>query len=209
MSQVTIEDHTSVTMGSETSKSIPRRLLDSNFAKRYFVGNGIDIGSGGDSLGRQHGHFPLMSIVRNWDTGDGDAQYMQGVDDESFDFVHSSHCLEHLVNPRVAIKHWWRILRPCGHLVVIVPDEDMYEQGVWPSTFNGDHRHTFTTYKMDSWSPVSVNVFDLIESLPRDSLTIKVERLIASFKEDVERYDQTSGVAECAIEFIVKKVSGV
>jgi hypothetical protein len=27
---------------------------------------------------------------------------------------------------------------------VLVPDYELYEQGVWPSTFNSDHRHQFT-----------------------------------------------------------------
>src|SRR6185312_3014562 len=49
-----------------------------------------------------------------------------------------------------------------GHLVISVPDEDLYEQGVWPSTFNTDHKITFTLSKKTSWSPVSVNVFSLL-----------------------------------------------
>jgi hypothetical protein len=50
-------------------------------------------------------------------------------------------------------------------LIVIVPDEDFYEQGWWPSLFNHDHKHTFTLNER-SWSPVSINVRKLIESLP-------------------------------------------
>ncbi len=57
-------------------------------------------------------------------------------------------------------------VRPGGHLFFIVPDEDLYEQGVFPSRFNGDHKATFTISKTKSWSPVSVNVLDLVKSLP-------------------------------------------
>ena len=42
----------------------------------------------------------------------------------------------------------------------------MYEQGVFPSRFNPDHKATFTLSKAQSWSPKSVNVLDLAQSLP-------------------------------------------
>ena len=57
-----------------------------------------------------------------------------------------------------------------GHLIVIVPDEDLYEQGVFPSRFNPEHRATFTIFKTASWSPVSLNVRDLVGDLPDSEL---------------------------------------
>ena len=50
-------------------------------------------------------------------------------------------------------------------MFLIVPDEDLYEQGVFPSRFNVDHKWTFTISKQKSWSPVSINVTDLVNSL--------------------------------------------
>jgi hypothetical protein len=59
---------------------------------------------------------------------------------------------------------------------VIVPDEDLYEQGVWPSRFNPDHKWTFTIAKHTSWSPVSVNLLDLARALPGgDVLDIRLQ----------------------------------
>src|SRR6266568_4143660 len=139
-----------------------RRLAEPGFASRYFVGEGIDIGGGYDPLWNYHELFPFMTACQNWDVDDGDAQQMPDVPDARFDFVHSSHCLEHMADPYVALEHWFRILKPGGHLIVLVPDEDLYEQGVWPSTWNADHKRTFTLYKHESWSPVSTNVFELI-----------------------------------------------
>jgi SAM-dependent methyltransferase len=127
----------------ECSKSITRRLADHNFQRRYFVGKGVDIGGKPDPLSLYTHVFDHMTEVRVWDKEDGDAQYMNGVPDEHFDFVHSSHCLEHLVDPLVGLKNWLRVTRPGGYIVVTVPDEDLYEQGVFPSTFNGDHKWTF------------------------------------------------------------------
>lgn len=111
----------------ETSKAIARRLHDARFATRYFVGDGIDIGSGPDPLAQCHEFFPLMKSCRAWDLKDGDAQKMSGVADASFDFVHSSNCLEHLRDPREGLGHWLRILKRGGHLICVVPDEDLYE----------------------------------------------------------------------------------
>src|SRR5690606_12094815 len=115
-------------MSHEATKALKRRLLDPTWATHYMVGDAIDIGAGPDGLSRQQDAWPKLTSVRDWDLADGDAQLMAGVPDESFDVVHSSHCLEHMRDPWEAIDHWWRIVKPGGHLIVIVPDEDMYEQ---------------------------------------------------------------------------------
>src|SRR5947208_7058749 len=120
----------------ELSKSIHRRLRDPNFMRRYFVGNGIDIGGKPDPLFLYNELFPLMGEVRVWDLEDGDAQFMSSLADESVDFVNSSHCLEHLRDPGEGLRNWVRILKPGGFAVVLVPDEDFYEQGVFPSSNN-------------------------------------------------------------------------
>src|SRR6266850_2989405 len=41
--------------------------------------------------------------------------------DESCDFVLSSHVLEHLANPLRALREWRRVLRPAGHLFMLLP----------------------------------------------------------------------------------------
>lgn len=192
----------------ETGKSVIRRLHSPDYATRYFVGHGIDIGAGPDSLGAYAELFPRIQSVRAWDLEDGDAQVMAGVNDETFDFVHSSHCLEHMRDPVEALANWWRILKPGGYLVVIVPDEDLYEQGVWPSTFNGDHKATFTLWKAkgQSWSPPSVNVVDLVTGLGADAEPVRMALLNAGFRYKLGRTDQTATMTgESAIEFVVRK----
>src|SRR5262245_30759423 len=117
---------------NETSKSLLRRLCTPGYVGTYLVGDGIDIGGAPDPLGQYVEQFPLMKSVHTWDIREGDAQYMAGVADNTYDFVHSSHCLEHLNDPAMGLANWFRILKPSGHLVVIVPDEDLYEQGTFP-----------------------------------------------------------------------------
>ncbi|OIR06733.1 hypothetical protein GALL_109810 [mine drainage metagenome] len=190
----------------ECSKSIARRLADSNFTSRYFVGCGLDIGGKPDPLGLYRELFCRMAAVRTWDWEDGDAQFLGGVADGEFDFVHSSHCLEHLVDPREGLRNWLRVVRPGGHLVITVPDEDLYEQGAFPSTFNRDHKWTFTVFKTRSWSPRSLNLLDLIRELGPAAEPVKIEQLSATYRFDLPRYDQTlTPVGECGIEMVIRK----
>lgn len=191
----------------EQSKAAKRRFSDGAFHTRYFVGKGVDIGGKPDPLEQYSGIFPRMASVRTWDLGDGDAQLMAGVADGTFDFVHSSHCLEHMRDVRAALLNWIRIVKPGGFLVVTVPDEDLYEQGQWPSRFNRDHKWSFTIMKPHSALPKSINVLDLLGELAH---LVEVERVVLLrdfFREAlVGKSDQTlTPVAECAIEFILRK----
>jgi DNA-binding CsgD family transcriptional regulator len=182
-------------MGRETSKALPRRVRDHYF-DRYLVGAGIDIGCGDD---------PLTPDCLRWDRAEGDAATLPGLTPGSFDWVYSSHCLEDLPQPQPALARWWELLCPGGHLLLVVPDEDLYEQGQWPSRFNGDHRWTFTLHKSRSWSPVSLNLLDLVRELPSHHL------LWARHCDDRYDYsggvwDRTHGPAEAALEVMVRKI---
>ena len=190
----------------ETSKALIRRLNDVRYANTYFKGNGIDIGAGNDSLGKYQQQFPLVGQVRGWDLPDGDAQILATVADETYDFVHSSHCLEHMVNPFDAYKNWLRVCKPGGYIITTIPDEDLYEQGVFPSTFNHDHKTTWTILKEKSWSPASINVIEFLYPFRNQIEVLKIELVNGAFKYNEHRYDQTyHSISECAIEFIVRK----
>jgi FkbM family methyltransferase len=163
----------------EQSKAAKRRIADAAFLTRYMVGDALDIGAGPDGLSRHVGAFPLLRSVREWDLPDGDAQYLAGVADASFDLVHASHCLE--------------------HMVITIPDEDMYERGHWPSRANADHKWSFTAFKAESWAPKSVNVVDLAREVGG---LVELERIqvVRDFFRPEAPGDQTMGpVAECAI----------
>ena len=189
----------------EQSKAAKRRIADAAFITRYMAGEALDIGAGPDGLARHIGIFPRLTAVREWDLPDGDAQFLAGVADASFDLVHASHCLEHMVDPRTALSHWIRVTKPGGHLVITVPDEDMYERGHWPSRANTDHKWSFTAFKAESWSPKSVNVVDLAREFGGQ---VELERLqvVRDFFRPELPGDQTLGpVAECAIEFVLRR----
>lgn len=191
-----------------TAISIQRRLQDSRFATRYFRGNGIDIGGGGDSIALYREFFPLVKNVFVYDRPHGDGQLLANVPDDSFDFLYSSHCLEHLRDPREALANWLRVVRPGGHLVVSVPDEDMYEQEQWPSRFNTDHKLSFTIAKEKSWSPVSVNVLDLLGEFRGAAELLSLQKLDQGYRAVTlpRGLDQTrTAMAECSVEFVLRK----
>jgi SAM-dependent methyltransferase len=189
----------------ETSKAVERRSFDKRFAERYIVGEVIDIGAGADGIGAHRNQFPKITSVRDWDLPDGDAMLMASVPDNTYDCVHSSHCLEHMVDATLAMQNWIRIAKPGGYVVVLVPEEDLYEQGVWPSTYNGDHKHTFTIVKSNSWSPVSINVINFLYQFTERVDILKIELIDHNFDYSLPRTDQTLGLAESAIEFILRK----
>jgi ubiquinone/menaquinone biosynthesis C-methylase UbiE len=122
----------------ETGKMQELRKGRGDF-KNYLRGKGIDIGCGDDCLRVEEG------TVRPWDVADGDAQLMAGIPDGEFDFVYSSHCLEHMRDVPETLKNWIRILKPGGFLYFVVPDYVIYEKMTWPSRFNGDHKQSFST----------------------------------------------------------------
>lgn len=188
----------------EQSKAAKRRFNDGAFHSRYFVGKGIDIGGAPDPLAQYTEMFLGMEEVHTWDLEDGDAQFMAGVPNDFFDFVHSSHCLEHMVDVRTALSNWIRILKPGGYLIISVPDEYLYEHCCWPSRFNLDHKWSFTLCEPTPTLPRSINVLDLAKEF---SEVLKLERLVLQkdfYREMADdEMDQTlTPVAECAIEMI-------
>lgn len=58
----------------------------------------------------------------------------------AFDYVFSSHCLEHLVNPVAAIEHWQSRIRPGGVLFLYLPHPDME---YWLPQNNRKHLHSW------------------------------------------------------------------
>lgn len=184
-------------MGKETSKAYPRRLAAGYF-HRYLSGNGIDIGCGDD---------PITPDCLQWDREQGDAATLPGLAPESFDWVYSSHCLEDLSDPLSALHRWWEVLKPGGCLLLVVPDEDLYEQGSWPSRFNAGHRWTFTIRKSESWSPVSINLAELLVTLPSYKI-LSLQTCDSGYDYRGGVWDRTHGRAEAAIEALVQKTGG-
>jgi SAM-dependent methyltransferase len=65
----------------------------------------------------------------------GEARRLQGMRDGEYDALLASHVLEHVADPLGALGEWQRVVRPWGHILLVIPH---YE-----GTF--DHRRPVTT----------------------------------------------------------------
>lgn len=65
-----------------------------------------------------------------------DAVDISNIMGNTYDFCFSSHSLEHIANPLKAIKEWLRIVKPNGHIIIVVPEKS--------KTF--DHRRDYTEF---------------------------------------------------------------
>ena len=136
----------------ETSKARNRRIKE-GFFDIYCIGKGLDIGFGGDLITENADGF---------DFEHGDAQDLKSIADNAYDFVYSSHTIEHLPDPSMAIKNWFRVLKPGGYLIVYLPHRDLYEKKkTLPSRFNPTHLNFFLLDQDEN--PNTIGVVPLIE----------------------------------------------
>jgi SAM-dependent methyltransferase len=148
------------------------------FFDTFLRGRVIDIGCGDD---------PVVSWAEPFDKTEGDASAILSFrSSETYDCVYSSHCLEHMENVPEALGQWWKLVIPAGHMIIAVPDEDLYEQGNYPSIFNQDHKATFRYEEGASWSPKSYYLPALVMRLP-DAMIVQYERQDSGYDHSLRR----------------------
>lgn len=176
----------------ETSKARQRRIREGFFLK-YCQGTGLDIGYGGDLLAKN---------CRGWDYEHGDAQYLQGINESEYDFVYSSHTLEHLPFPEVAILNWWNVLKPGGYLILYVPHRDLYEKKTTlPSRWTPEHKHFFLLDRDEQPNTIGMIPF-LNRNLSNHEI---VEAKVCSEGHSIQDPEIHSD-GEYSIEVIIRKV---
>ena len=110
------------------------------FAKKYLRGEGLEIGAlhaplsvssrtrvvyvDRLSVSKLREHYPELGGCA-FVTPDiiDDGERLEKIQDERFDFVISSHFLEHCKNPILALKNAFRVLKKKGILLLAVPDK--------------------------------------------------------------------------------------
>jgi SAM-dependent methyltransferase len=164
-------------------KLVPRKLRCYAHARGLFTGKvGIEFG-GPSSIFGAHGIFPVYPLAARIDNCNFDYQTLwegtitppsgfrfderrepgkqfvaEATDlgflpDNSYDFVLSSHMIEHSANPIKALHEWLRVLKPGGTLLLVLPHRD--------GTF--DHRRPVT--------PLRHLVEDFERQMGEDDLT--------------------------------------
>lgn len=145
------------------SKLLGRKIPDLKHWQSPFENkSGIEIG-GPSAIFLDSGFLPLYSIVQNLDgvnfssltEWEGEIKeglhYQYGnrrghqfileggalevIQDETYDFLLSCNNLEHIANPIATIHTWKRVVKPGGHLLLILPNKKA----------NFDHRRPDTT----------------------------------------------------------------
>jgi SAM-dependent methyltransferase len=102
-------------------------------AQQFCHGVGLDVGAG---------KWPLPGAQPvEWKDG-GDAMHLPA---GRFDYIFSSHCLEHLQDPIAALEHWRSRLKEGAPLVLYLPHPDM---AYWLPQNCRKHLH--------SWSPAAM-----------------------------------------------------
>jgi SAM-dependent methyltransferase len=102
---------------------------------KFCVGNGADLGFGGAPItpnaiciDRPEGHperavvpppVPPTHLV-------GDVRDLYWFKDGVLDFLFSSHCLEDFESTTEVLREWLRVIKPGGHLVLFLPDQQKY-----------------------------------------------------------------------------------
>lgn len=163
-------------MPKEASKT--NKIRTDEFFSLYFAGRVVDIGCGDDLV---------VPHAEPFDRPDGDAEcILEYREANSYDCVNSSHCLEHMKDPTAALLQWWALVRPGGYMVIVVPDEELYEQGVFPSLFNPDHKATFRLSHAPPLTPKSFAIDQMIRELP-NALLLSAERQDAGYDYSLMR----------------------
>jgi len=183
-------------IGQEAAKA-DRLRRQNGFYEEFLEGRRIlDIGFRGDD--------PLAEPVVAHATGiDIDFPGYDGLhlpfEDATQDAVFASHCLEHIVDYRTALREWFRVLKVGGYLLLFVPHKYLYERRpVLPSPWSGAEHKRFYT-------PATL-LTEVESSLPHNSYRVR------HLADNDLNYDYRQSVRQpprgCyEIEFVIEKIA--
>ncbi len=120
------------------SETAPRRPLTAPFCQGF----GVDLGSGGDPVVPWAVQVDLNPLARPLVHYFGNATKNLPFKDGVLDYVYSSHLLEDFADWDPVLTEWWRVLKPGGYLVILVPDHERFRAAVRGGQGdNLDHKH--------------------------------------------------------------------
>lgn len=179
--------------GPETEKSHESRLKN-GFYRAFMDGIGLDIGYKGSIVDAEAVLPTSLGIDLGFPGYDGKTLPFK---DESYDYVFSSHCLEHVSDYKSAIKEWFRVIKVGGHLVITVPHQFLYEKKKnLPSRWNSDHKRFYSPGRL---------LLEIEESLQSNTYRI------AYLRDNDDNYDysippSTHSGGAYEVELVVKKI---
>lgn len=141
----------------------------------YTRGLGLDIGCGPF---KAFPHFigvdnrndsRIFGVAMDPDLTVPDATKLPQLASAQYDFVFSSHMLEHVVDYKAALKEWWRIIKPGGHLCLYLPHKDFYPN-IGKEGSNPDHKHDFIPQDIID-AMQAIGGWDMVENQERNEDT--------------------------------------
>ena len=217
-------------MAQETSKANAlRRSKESNYVNRFFVGNGIDVGSGSNPLNYQkinykdgsyfgeyrffskNSYFPKIQSVKiyssDWNSADEAEIILTREGKRKYDFCYSSNLLEHVTNFQRSLLDFSLITKPGGYIISSVPDFFLYEKEIWPPVKNTDHVSCFSVNR-----DVEIDAHYNLSRVLTHHTNLEIVKLeladtLYDYSEEDKNVDQNSIVphgAECFAEFVCK-----
>ena len=130
-----------------TDEEHPERLA----VVPYCVGKGIDVGCGFRKTTPECIGVDILASGESGDAGlmrgktsiadvQASGDHLPMFEDGSLDFVVARHNLEHYIDVVKTLQEWRRVLRPGGHLALVIPDDRELNTIALDPT----HKHAFT-----------------------------------------------------------------
>jgi SAM-dependent methyltransferase len=204
-----------------------RRSKDSVFVRRrfgsYLSGEGIEVGPG-------HVPFPVpatatVRYIDRWEPAlnsslfpelgedpgfpvpnmliDLDRDRLAAIPDSSQDFVIASHVIEHLANPLAMLVEIYRVLRPGGLLVLLLPDRHLtHDREREPTPLS----HVVDEYKRDVREVDDAHILDYIigtlratgverETTPEGEIEFQRKRSVHAHVWDADEFGELMAFA--------------
>lgn len=171
--------------------------------RKIMTGRSIDVGAGPDCL-------PLPDC-QPFDQEHGDANKLSSYfKPGEFDYVHSSHCIEHMNDTEAALRDWLKAVKRGGHLIATCPDLGLYENFTYPSIYNPDHRSSYSFLYESSPFPKHVH-FPTFWPKIADVAEVKLARLVVrnfdwKLGRDVDQTWLEEKGCELWNEFVLRKL---
>jgi SAM-dependent methyltransferase len=123
------------------------------FAKHICTGRGLDIGCMKKEWAFP-GAIPIdIDFEDEWDA--------YNLPEDIYDYIFSSHCLEHLPNWVEALDYWTSRIVPGGHLFLYLPHPS---QLYWAPFHNHKHYHSFEPELIESYLKSSGRYWNIFVS---------------------------------------------
>lgn len=122
----TVEHNNNLYLKIQTNGNASRFTIP--FAKEILKGEGLDIGCNNSEWAFPGAKLIDITIDDQWDA--------HNLPDNQYDYIFSSHCLEHLNDWVGTLDYWFTRLKPGGVLYLYLPH---YSQSYWRPWNNRKH----------------------------------------------------------------------